>query len=233
MTSFIVSFKTFKVNSDSIKLIAELVKILYKHAIRCIRMTLCIIIGYRLICESSLDLFPSTSQGWLTAGSAPFRPNPDGVTVDGTQQSPWLNSLCVSQFTWGMDLTPPREIETMCECLCVRLCMRMRNTALIRMCRAQGRTSMPGGVIRRRMRRQRWGGEVQRTRVGDTSVKSLRTHFTKLPALNTPTTLCVCVCNSRTSWCSVVAPWTLTTRCPCEFCFFGCLCVCVGAVGGV
>lgn len=36
--------------------------------------------------------------------------------------------------------------------------------------------------------------EIQRTRAGDTSVKSQKTHFTKLPALNTSTSVCVCVC---------------------------------------
>ena len=98
---------------------------------------------------------PLHLQGWLTAGSAPFRPNPDSVTVDGKRQLPWLHSLYVSQFTWGTDLPHPEGETSVCVCMCACVWERERNTALNRMYRAQGRTSMPGGAMRWRRKRRR------------------------------------------------------------------------------
>lgn len=136
-----------------------------------------------------MNPFLFVSQGWLILGSALFRPNPDGVTVDGKGQSCRLHSLCVSQFTWAMDLTPPRGSDV-CVCVCER---GEINTALIRMYGAQGPTSKckEGGGKRRR--NGPWGG-WREEELEDTSVKSPRTHFTKLPALHTPYSVCaVCL----------------------------------------
>lgn len=118
-------------------------------------------------------------QGWLTVGSTPFRPNPDGVTVDG---------LTLSQFTWEMDLTPPRRRGVwVCVTVCVweseiwpwKECTELREEPA---CRAAWREEGDAG------------GRRGEKRFIEQELASPRGQFTKLPALNTPTAACLCVC---------------------------------------
>lgn len=76
-------------------------------------------------CVNSTDVTPSLqshSQGWLTVSSAPFRPNPDSVTVDRKQQLPWLHSLCVSVYPRN-GLTHPegKTSVRVFMCVCARV----------------------------------------------------------------------------------------------------------------
>lgn len=73
----------------------------------------CLILWISLLILSDL-------QGWLTVISAPYRPRPDSVAMDGRQWLPWLHSLC--QFTRRMDSFTQREA---CVCACVCECVWM------------------------------------------------------------------------------------------------------------
>lgn len=82
----------------------------------------CLILWISLLILSDL-------QGWLTVISAPYRPRPDRVAMDGRLWWPWLHSLCVCQFTRRMDSFTQREAcvrACVCECVwmheCVFLC---------------------------------------------------------------------------------------------------------------
>lgn len=70
--------------------------------------------------------------------------------------------------------------------LCVCVCLRKKNTALNRMYRAQGRTSMPG------LREEMMEDEEEKERyreAGDTFINPLKTHQT---ASSLPSHECVC-----------------------------------------
>lgn len=75
---------------------------------------------------SSLIWISSDSQGWLTVISAPYRPRPDSVAVDGKRRLPWLHSLCVCVSVYpknGLIHVEGGVCACICECVWMHECV--------------------------------------------------------------------------------------------------------------
>lgn len=167
-------------------------------------------------CKYLLISILSDLQGWLTVISAPYRPRPHSVAVDGKQWLPWLRSLCVSlpeQWTHS----PRGRCVCVCEWVCLNawVCVLMCFDLTERYIPEENVTSSGKNWHARWCEQMVKEDEERYSEAGESFINSPKTQFhrTASPQHSDQCACIVCLrCNSL--WLVVVAAWTLTTCVP-------------------